>query len=354
MRAQFIEKEQEQAWDQMVENHPFGSVYQTSPFKKVIAQTFPQAKPYYLALVDQRGNIRAGIPLFLVKSWLTGTRLVSLPFVSYSDPLVRSSEEFQQLFEKILDLYTKEGASYIEVKVRNSTSLLKREEMLKPVFYHRTYWIDLKHGLDYVWKNLHKTAVQQRIKRSEREGIEVRSATSENDVRLFWKLLVETRKRLGVPPQNYSFFQNIWRYLKPLQLTDFLVAELNGEIIGGLNIFRLRDKLYMGHIADKTQFRPLGVNHALTWRAIEISIQSDCRIFDIGKTSPYAEGLITYKKQWGAQELETPCFYYPHLKGVSSLNNEKKLSYRIMTLMWQKLPNPMLKMGSRFAYRHLG
>ena len=104
MKVEIVSEEEEQAWDRMVEEHPFGTVFQTSFFKKVIAETFPQTKPYYLALVDQKGDMRGGIPIFLVRSWLTGTRLVSLPFVYYSDPLVRSTEEFALLFDKILYL----------------------------------------------------------------------------------------------------------------------------------------------------------------------------------------------------------------------------------------------------------
>lgn len=354
MKVEIVSEKEEQAWDKMVEEHPFGSVFQTSFFKKVIAETFPQTKPYYLALVDQKGNMRGGMPIFLVRSWLTGTRLVSLPFVYYSDPLVQSTEEFALLFDKILDLYSAEKASYLEIKVRNSTGLLKRFEKLKPVFYHKTYWIDLTHGLDYVWQRLHKTAVQQRIQRSEREGIVVRSATSERDVLSFYTMLVKTRKRLGVPPQNYGFFRRIWQYLKPVRMADFLLAEMNGQAIGGTNIFAFKDTLYVGYIASKQEYWPLGVDQALFWKALQIAVRNSFRVYDIGKTSPFAQGLITYKKRWGAQELETPCFYYPRLKGVPSLNNERKLSYRIMTLMWQRLPDPVLRMAGRFAYRHLG
>jgi len=98
----------------------------------------------------------------------------------------------------------------------------------------------------------------------------------------------------------------------------------------------------------------LGVNQALYWKALQIGIDDGRKIYDIGKTSPFAEGLIAYKKRWGAQELETPCFYYPCLRGVSSLNNEEKLTYKLMTFMWRNMPDWLLRIGARFAYRHLG
>lgn len=354
MKVEIVSEKEEQSWDKMLEKHPFGSVFQTSYFKKVIAETFPQTKPYYLALVDQKGNMRGGMPIFLVRSWLTGTRLVSLPFAFYSDPLIQSKEEFEQLFATIMRIYKEEEASYLEIKVRDSTMLLRKFGFLTPVFYHKTYFLDLTEGLDNIWKKLHKDCIQRKIRRAEKNGIMVRRATSEDDVLSFWRLLVKTRKRLGLPPQNCSYFENIWKYLAPLQLTDFLIAEIGSEIIGGINTFKFKNTVYLGYVASKTEYWPLGVDQALLWQAIQASADGGYEVFDIGKTSPFTNGLITYKKRWGAQELETPCFYYPCLKGLSSLNNERKLTHRITTFMWKKLPDSILKMGGQFAYRHLG
>jgi lipid II:glycine glycyltransferase (peptidoglycan interpeptide bridge formation enzyme) len=152
-------------------------------------------------------------------------------------------------------------------------------------------------------------------------------------------MLVHTRKRLGIPPQHYAFFQKMWQYLVPSGMADFLVAEIKGQPIGGATIFLFRDTLYVGYIASKPEYWPLGVDQALFWKAMQLAVQNSCKVCDIGKTSPLAEGLMTYKKRWGAQALETPCFYYPCPRGVSSLNDERRLSHKIMTLMWQRLPD---------------
>jgi hypothetical protein len=225
---------------------------------------------------------------------------------------------------------------------------------LKPVFYHRTYWIDLTVGIEEVWKNLHKTAIQQRVRRSEREGIRVRRAASERDVRAFFEILLGTRRRLGLPPQNYGFFARIWQYLVPAGMADVLVAEIDGGTIGGVLVYTFKDTLGVAYVASRIDYWPLGVDQALFWKTLQMAVEKGFKVYDIGKTSPHAEGLMTYKKRWGGQELETPCFYYPGLKGVSSYNDERRLSHRIMKLAWQKLPRPAARLGGRFVYRHLG
>ena len=354
MKVRIVGDGDEQAWDRMVEEHPFGSVFQTSAFKKVIAETFAQTKPYYLALIDRNGKMVGGIAMFLVRSRLTGRRLVSLPFVYYSDPLVRTGAEFAQLFEKILDVYKEEKASYVEIKARSSAALLEKVETMVPVLYHKRHSLNLAKGLDAVWVGFHRTCIKQKIRRAEKSGIVIRSAASEKDIAFFHRLLVRTRRRLGIPPQNYGYFENIWKHLGPLGVTDFLVAEKGEQIIGGLNIFKYKDTVYLAHIVGDQRFRASGTDQALIWSAIKTGVRGGYRQLDIGKTSMFATGLTAHKRRWGAEELEAPHFYYPYLRGIASHNNEKRISYKLTRLVWRSMPGIPARIAGRFVYRHMG
>lgn len=338
----------------MIDEHPLGSVFQHSSFKKVIRSTFPHTKPYYIALIDRKGDITAGIPLFLVKNWLTGNRLVSLPFAYYSDPLIKSKDEFDQLFAKVLEIFVREKASYLEIKARSSAALLEKVRTVVPVFSHKTHLLNLTGTLNDIWGEFHRSCIKQKIQRAQKNGITIRNTISEDDIVSFWRLLVRTRKRLGLPPQNCDYFTNIWKYLGPLKLTGFLIAEKKGEIIGGINIFKFRDTIYLGHIASDVRFRASGTDQALIWRAIGIGIREGYKVLDMGKTSTFASGLATYKKRWGATELDAPSFYYPCLKGIASYNNETKISYKIMRLVWQNMPNKLSRIAGQFIYGYMG
>lgn len=349
-----IDGSREKDWDKMVAKHPFGTIFQHSSFKKVIMNTFSQAKPYYLALIGQNGNITAGIPLFLVKSWLTGNRLVSLPFAYYSDPLIKSKKEFDQLFAKVSEIFKREKVSYLEIKARRSVALLDEVSSLVPVFCHKMHHLNLGGSLDDIWSEFDRSCIKQKIRRAETSSITIRSATSEDDIMSFWRLLVITRKRLGLPPQNCDYFKNVWKYLGHPKLTDFLIAEKNGEIIGGLNIFKFKDTIYLGHLASDVKFRVSGIDQYLIWKAIEIGIQENYKLIDMGKTSTLSSGLAKYKKRWGTEELDAPSFYYPCLRGIASHNNENKKSYKIMSLVWKNIPNKLSRLTGKFVYRHMG
>ena len=103
MTIKLIDPITDPRWDKFVENHPFGWICHLSGWKQVLEKSFKHMKGYYFALLDNSGNIQAALPIFEVKSWLTGNRLVSIPFATLCDPLISKSEEMAILLEAVLE-----------------------------------------------------------------------------------------------------------------------------------------------------------------------------------------------------------------------------------------------------------
>ena len=82
-------------WDVMVAEHPNGSVYHHTAFADVVSRTFRHTEPYFVSLVDDCDHLRGGLLVSLVRSWLTGNRLVSIPWACYADPMVALSRRVQ-------------------------------------------------------------------------------------------------------------------------------------------------------------------------------------------------------------------------------------------------------------------
>jgi serine/alanine adding enzyme len=353
-RVLTLEEAESRGWNHVVATHPLGSVFQHTAFLKMIAATFGHTTPYCVSLVDGQEQCRGGLALFLVRSWLTGRRLVSLPFTFYADPMVASPEEFARLFPQILELSRQEKASYVEIKALNSAALLAQTGLMTPVYHHRTYYVDLTRGLETIWHGFHRSSVKQKIRRAERNGITTRSAQSEEDVGLFCRILAQNRRRLGLPPHRPEFFQNIWRGLVPLGLARFSLACLRDECVGGLCTFSFRETAFLGYIAMEESLRCDGVGQCLVWRDIRAAAADHQRIADLGKVSPHAQGLIRFKENWGSTKLEAPVFYYPRAMGVSSYDDEQRLAHRLMRWFWRTVPPRWSGVSSRFLYRHMG
>ena len=82
----FIDPVSDHRWDKFVESHPYGWLCHLSGWKKVLEKSFSHMRGYYPVLLNG-SEIKAAMPIFQVKSWLTGQRLVSIPFASLCDPL---------------------------------------------------------------------------------------------------------------------------------------------------------------------------------------------------------------------------------------------------------------------------
>ncbi|HVB58576.1 MAG TPA: hypothetical protein VNE63_19405 [Candidatus Acidoferrales bacterium] len=94
----WLQPDEEAAWDDFVSQHPRGLVYHRASWKRAIEQAFPHIRGRFLALRDSStGAIRAGLPIYTVKSWLLGNRAVSVPFASFCEPLISSVAGFEQL-----------------------------------------------------------------------------------------------------------------------------------------------------------------------------------------------------------------------------------------------------------------
>ncbi|HIC90929.1 MAG TPA: peptidoglycan bridge formation protein FemAB, partial [Syntrophaceae bacterium] len=76
-----LEKNEEKEWDDYVCKSNSSTFYHMIGWKKVVEKTYGH-KPIYL-IAKEDGVIKGILPLFLMKSMLFGTKLVSVPFAPY-------------------------------------------------------------------------------------------------------------------------------------------------------------------------------------------------------------------------------------------------------------------------------
>jgi len=81
LRIEPLDDNQSALWDAFVLAHPKGTFFHRLGWKRVMQKTYGYEPRYFCAW---RGKELVGIaPSFLVSSWITGHRLLSLPFAVY-------------------------------------------------------------------------------------------------------------------------------------------------------------------------------------------------------------------------------------------------------------------------------
>src|SRR4030095_16686199 len=83
-------------WDTFLFEHPSASVFHTRGWLEALSRTYGY-KPVAFVTSSQGEKLTNGIVFCRVNSWLTGHRLVSLPFSDHCQPLVGNKRELQVL-----------------------------------------------------------------------------------------------------------------------------------------------------------------------------------------------------------------------------------------------------------------
>ncbi len=352
MKINVINPSHDSRWDEFIKKHPLGCVFHHSAWKEVIENTFPQVKPFYFIVEDANGSIRGGIPLFFVKSWITGSRLVSLPFSLYCDPLIYSKEIFKLLLDGIVSKQREFGAAFVAIRTRFASDLFKDTEF-KEFRGYKNHTLPLDSNLEIMKKSFHRTCVRQRINRAEQSNLTAMEASSETDIETFYELHCMSRKKFGLPPQPYQFYKNMWEILYPKNMLGVLIAKYENQPVCSLLFLKYKQRIHAEYMGTNDAFLNYSPNILLFWKAIQKAKIEGYKFFDFGGSSASNFDLINFKRRWGTVEEDIPHYSFPCTRGLSA-EVEQSNKYRILVQLSHKMPDRLFKLTGQFLYRHLG
>ena len=349
-----IDPIQDSRWDAFVKRHPFGWVVHLSGWKQVLETTFPHMKGHYYAVVDPKTNeIKAGLPLFDVRSWLTGNRLVSIPFATLCDPLVSSAEEMEVLRREAIHLFEKKNFSYLEIKMLHVAPFVESKNFADECFFKHHY-LELADGPDALWRNFNYKAVRYEINKAGKHNLTVRAAEGESDFAQFYRLYTITRKRLGLPSQPRPFFKTLWDTFAPSGNVAILLAEFEGSIIAAHFLLQFSGRVSAEAVGWDIGHSRTSPNHFLFWEGIRSACENGFRIYDFGRTSPNNRHLMNFKKRWGTQVADLHSFCHPLRSYSGIVDRESSRAYKLARLAYRKAPDFSYPLIGKLCYRHLG
>src|SRR5438128_782655 len=95
-----IDPQQDQRWTSLVESHSHSSVFHSAQWLDALRTTYGYA-PTVFTSSPPDAHLTNGIVFCRVGSWLTGSRLVSLPFSDHCEPLVDNAAALNTLLAAI-------------------------------------------------------------------------------------------------------------------------------------------------------------------------------------------------------------------------------------------------------------
>lgn len=247
-------------------------------------------------------RLTSGLAVARIRSRLTGTRLVSVPFSDVTPPLVGPGGDLEAL-----------GAAVARERARTGLDLEVRGALPAPGAFiierfvqHR---LALGPDVEAVRRGFSKSQVRRGIAKAVREGVTVERRTDVDALRRFYALHTQTRRQQGVPTQPKRF---ILRFadLFAAGLGFVLLARHQGRDVAAAVFLAAGGTLTYKYGASDRAALGVRPNNLLFMEAIEWGCGNGARLLDFGRTDFANDGLRAFKSAWGAEETLVHYTYF--------------------------------------------
>lgn len=293
-------------------------------------------------VVDEDGEIVAALPFAYVKSRLTGTRVVAVPFSDICAPVTRDAggRADSILFDAISAQHQRDR---IDVEIRAPVEGVGRPATS---FFHHE--LALSTDVDAVRRGF-RSSVRGSVAKAGREGVEVVLARDRRALDDFYRLHLITRRRLGVPTQPKSFIRRFAGLFED-GLGFVLLARAGGRTIAAAVFLTFNGVVTYKYGASDPRFLKKQPNNALLMEAIRWGCAHGYRAFDLGRTDIANAGLRSFKRGWGAEER---VLTYTRLSQGSANSDGGGVPAFAESLI-RRLPPIGSRVIGQLAYKHFG
>jgi CelD/BcsL family acetyltransferase involved in cellulose biosynthesis len=333
-------------WDDFLARHAHASVFHQSGWLRALEQSYGY-EPCVLTNAEPGQPLSDGIVMCRVSSWMTGSRLVSLPFADHCEPLLNGAAEAANLMQRIQAEAHRGLWQYVELRPLIDLPLSREGSSPGQAFWYHE--LNLRPSVRELFSGLHKNSFQRKIRRAEREGLSLEIGNSESMVEEFYRLLLLTRRRHRLLPQPRLWFKNLRQFMG--EQLEIMVARKEGIAIAALLILRHRSTVVFKYGCSDASYHNLGAIPFLMWKLIERSRITGAARVDFGRSDLHNRGLITFKDRLGAAKR---MLTYYRFAGTQSTKDANLRRHREFWSPLSNLPDFVLSTAGRVLYRHMG
>lgn len=282
------------AWARFVESQPQATPFHRPEWALALAEVYGD-RPFVFAL-EVSGRVVAGLPALEVRRPFRRDRAIALPFTDHLSALAAGAVWARAMGRALVE---RSAATGLAIEVRSDLGVQAGVQRRLAGVRHR---LRLPNSAEELLPALDRN-VRQRLNKLRRGGLEASVGAGAGDLDAFYRLHVETRRRLGVPVQTRRFFEVLWdRMLRPGFGYCVVARRAGVPVAAAVFLDWNRTVVYKYSASDPRHWRE-APNHLLLWTAISGACTRGARLLDLGRTEIDNAGLRTFKSEWGATEL---------------------------------------------------
>jgi hypothetical protein len=340
----FVDPLRDPEWDRLVELHPDYTFFHTSAWARVLHKSYGH-EPVYLRC-RRGGDLLALLPLMDVRSPLTGSRGVCLPFTDFCGPLIFGEDGSVALIHGLSELARERKWKYFEIRDRKVL-----EASTKPAVAFYGHTLDLRGTEEDRFARV-KSSVRRALRKAERSDLSVQSSQTREAVLDYYRLHVQTRRRHGTPPQPLSFFLNIYEEVIKAGGLGFVVTAYvaSRPIAAAVFVYFGKKGVYKFGASDEKAMELRG-NNLVMWEGIRSLAERGVESLHFGRTSLSNDGLRRFKQTWGTREETIEYLRFETTTGTWASAPDAASGFH--TAVFSRLPLAINRLAGTLIYPHL-
>lgn len=340
------------AWDAYVRSQAGGLPQQLSAWRTVLHNTYGYRTPYLLARrpgltanPGQSGPIVGVLPLFLVRSLLTGHTAMTMPGGLCAD-----------------------SPTIAEALLAHGRNLARQSHVARLVIQdsrqawpgawqttqgHVNWVVDLQGGEEALWQRLHRN-IRRQVRIGRKEQLRVEIARTPDLLPDFYRVLSHFTHQAGTPVFGRNFLEQVVTHLPGSY--NIVVVYLGTQPIGGYFQLEMGQTVYGVWGATLHDYLALRPVYLAYWSIMADALAHGFTCLDMGR-SPLGSTASAFKGEWSgvAQPVyqQVTGIRKPTAGATVVTQAQTDTGFRTFRRLWPKLPFAVAQFLGPKVRRHI-
>lgn len=345
MRCDFVNPLQVPQWNTRMLEQAGSTFFHSAEWARVLVEAYGYEPQY--AVFREAERTLGILPIMEVRSLWTGNRGISLPFSDECPPLLASGIALPNLIEPLRSHGLERQWSYLEFRGGGET--VPAAAVCNEFAFHH---LPLEEDENSQFLKVRESN-RRSIRKAIREGVQVERLSTRAAMDAFYAMHCETRRLHGLPPQPAGFFHLIHKHVIEKGYGFVSLARHAQRWIAGAVFFEFGPRAMYKFGASDRHFQHLRANNLVMWDAICYFQSKQLRELSLGRSRLNNEGLMRFKRSWGAEESWVKYHQIGLQKKVKVPYYERSETAAWLPKVTQWIPLPVLRLIGRLAYRHI-
>jgi hypothetical protein len=353
-------------WDAFVLATPDATVFHHSGWLAALERETSQ-QTLALACEEPDGTISGILPLMVTRGLPLGLggagaerRLSSLPRTPVAGPLARDEDSLRAL---VAEAMARARSSGLRLQLKpTEASLDGVVPGLQGSPWRQSYVKALPEDPDDLrfGNSRNHSRIGWAIRKAKREGLSIRVAEDESDLRKWYRLYLDVNRWRGIPSRSYRLFQAAWEHLRPGGFLRLYLVHRRGSggdrLLAGSMSLMLGQTTFYAFNGRQKDALPLRPNDFLQWHAMREAAAAGYHWYDFGEVGEGNEGLAEFKAKWDTETRRLVRYQAPplpqHDAGYGGMEADGFVR-RIALGVWHRVPLSVTAFAGARLYRFL-